>query len=440
MTEVSATVEIKNVIPGSVADRGGIAANDILISINGHEICDVLDYRFRITEKRVTLKIHRGAQLFDVTLKKPEYDDVGLEFATFLMDEKRCCRNGCVFCFIDQNPPGMRETIYFKDDDRRLSFLHGNYITMTNLTDDDIDRMIEMRCSPINISVHTTNPELRCRMMKNKHAGKVLEIMRRFADARIEMNAQIVLCRGLNDGEELDRTMRELSELYPRLGSVSVVPAGLTKHRDGLYPLTQFSKEEAAEVISQVNSFGDRFFAENGVRLVYCSDEFYLKAEMPIPGEDYYDGYPQLDNGVGMIASMNGEFCAELDYLDEYGRKGVGELSIATGAAAFEFISSLARELMRRIEGLDIHVYRIENEFFGDTVTVAGLVTGGDIAAQLKGKPLGSRLILPSVMLRAERDLFLDGMTPEQLSEKLGVPVVFSETDGVSFIKSVLEG
>lgn len=248
-------VEISEVEAGSAAQRAGIKPHDILISINGFDIGDVLDYRFRITEKKVVLKIHRGPELFDVEIRKPEYDDIGLEFNTFLMDEKRSCRNKCVFCFIDQNPHGMRDTIYFKDDDRRLSFLQGNYITTTNLTEQDIQRITEMHCSPMNISVHATNPELRCRMMNNKNAGRVLGIMRRFAEANISMNAQIVLCKNFNDGEELDRSLRELSALYPQLVSVSVVPAGLTKHREGLYPLEQFTAEDCAAVIRQVDAF-----------------------------------------------------------------------------------------------------------------------------------------------------------------------------------------
>ena len=266
MTE---TVEISAVISGSRADRAGIHPGDCLISINGYDIGDVLDYRFRITERRVVLKIHRGLELFDVTIKKPEYDDIGLEFATFLMDEKRSCRNGCIFCFIDQNPPGMRETIYFKDDDRRLSFLHGNYITTTNLTEEDISRITEMHCSPINISVHTTNPELRCKMMKNRFAGGVLDIMRRFADAGIEMNAQIVLCPEHNDGAELDRTLSDLAALYPSVASISVVPVGLTKYREKLYPLRMFTPDECAAVIAQVDAFGVAFKREHDVRLAY---------------------------------------------------------------------------------------------------------------------------------------------------------------------------
>lgn len=437
MTE---TVEIFAVISGSRADRAGIHPGDCLISINGYDIGDVLDYRFRITERRVVLKIHRGLELFDVTIKKPEYDDIGLEFATFLMDEKRSCRNGCIFCFIDQNPPGMRETIYFKDDDRRLSFLHGNYITTTNLTEEDISRITEMHCSPINISVHTTNPELRCKMMKNRFAGGVLDIMRRFADAGIEMNAQIVLCPEHNDGAELDRTLSDLAALYPSVASISVVPVGLTKYREKLYPLRMFTPDECAAVIAQVDAFGVAFKREHDVRLAYCSDEFYIDAGLPLPDEDYYDGYPQLDNGVGLITSAQNEFDFELDFLDEYSRDGVGEMSVATGAAAYEFISGLAASLEERVDGLKIHVYKIENDFFGRTVTVAGLVTGGDILAQLREKPLGERLIIPSVMLRSEGDLFLDGMSHEELGEALGVPICVTETGGVDFIRAVLEG
>ena len=276
-------VTITDVLPHSRAARAGVLPGDILLSINGHDITDVLDYRFYLTERSVVLKLHRGAELLDVTIRKGEYDDIGLDFATPLMDQKHCCANRCVFCFIDQLPKGMRDSLYFKDDDSRLSFLHGNYITLTNLGDRDIDRIIEMHISPVNVSVHTTNPELRCTMMGNKRAGKVLAYLDRLAEAGIAICGQIVLCRGINDGAELDRTMHDLERLVPALRSVSIVPAGLTKHREGLYPLSLFEPDEAAAVIAQVNAFGEQCLARHGTRLFFCADELYLKAGLPLP-------------------------------------------------------------------------------------------------------------------------------------------------------------
>ncbi len=431
-------VTISAVERASLAERHGIRAGDILISINSHDIRDVLDYRFRLSEKKVTLKIHRGAELFDITIKKGEYDDIGLCFDTYLMDKKHSCRNKCVFCFIDQLPKNMRDTLYFKDDDSRLSFLMGNYITLTNLTDEDVDRIVEMKTSPINISVHTTNPELRVKMMKNKRAGEVLSYMRRFADAGISLNCQIVLCKGLNDGEELIRSMRELTALAPQLLGVSIVPAGITDHRDGLYPLEPFTPEETAAVIDTVDAFAKECMKKYGSRLFFCSDEMYLSCGREIPDEDYYEGYPQIENGVGMIRSMKCEFDDELDFLSEYDLTKPRTLSIATGEAAYDFIKSLADELMRRIPTLHVNVYCIKNNFFGKNITVAGLITGRDLAAQLGGKALGERLLVPSVMLRAEGDMFLDSVTLEGLEEKLGVKIIVSETTGMDFISKIL--
>ncbi len=432
-------VTITDVERASLAEKHGIKAGDILISINGHEIRDVLDYQFRLSEKKVTLKIHRGAELFDVTIKKTEYGDIGLCFETYLMDKKQSCRNKCVFCFIDQLPCGMRDSLYFKDDDSRLSFLMGNYITLTNLTDADVERICEMKTSPINISVHTTNPELRVKMMKNKRAGEVLAYMRRFADAGITLNCQIVLCKGLNDGEELIRSMHDLVALHPHLSGVSIVPAGITDHRDGLYPLEPFTPEETSAVIDTVDAFAAECMVKYGSRLFFCSDEMYLSCGRELPGEEYYEGYPQIENGVGMIRSMQCEFEDELEFLFDYDLDKPRKISIATGFAAYDFIKSLSDELMRRVKTLDITVYRIRNDFFGKNITVAGLITGKDLYAQLAGKPLGDKLILPSVMLRAERDMFLDSMPLLELSEKLGVEIAVSEATGMDFIASILD-
>ncbi len=431
-------VKITAVEKHSPAEKQGLKSGDYLISINGNDIRDVLDYRFRLTEEKVTLKIHRGAELFDVTIKKDEYDDIGLSFETYLMDKKQTCKNKCVFCFIDQLPKGMRDSLYFKDDDSRLSFLMGNYITLTNLSEADVDRICEMKTSPINISVHTTNPELRVKMMKNKHAGEVLSYMRRFADAGISLNCQIVLCKGLNDKEELMRSMRDLTELTPNLLGVSIVPAGLTDYRDGLYPLEMLTPEDLASTIDMVDSFADECMKKYGSRLFFCSDEMYLGCGRELPDEDYYEGYPQLENGVGMIRSLECEFKDELEFLSDYDTEKPRKLSIATGYLAYDFIKSLADELMRRIPTLEVTVYRIRNDFFGNNITVAGLITGKDLFAQLKDKPLGERLIIPSVMLRAEGDMFLDSMTVDELSSKLGVDIFASDSTGTDFVSKIL--
>ncbi len=433
-------VKIEFVEKGSRADRAGVKKDDILVSINAREINDVLDYRFFLAEKEVDLTLLRDGESFSVNIKKSQYDDIGLDFETPLMDKKHSCENKCIFCFIDQLPRGMRKTLYFKDDDSRLSFLHGNYITLTNLCDKDIDRIIEMHISPVNISVHTTNPSLRVKMMHNKRAGEVLSYLKRLSDAGISLCGQIVLCRGINDGEELDRSLRELSALFPAMQSVSIVPAGLTRYREKLYPLEGYTKEEAAAVIDQVNAFGDKMKKEHGTRMFYCADELYLKAERALPDEDYYDGYPQIENGVGMIRSTLSEFYDELDYIGDYidGVKLPREVSIATGVAAYDTLSCMARALEERAAGLKINVYKIVNNFFGDSITVAGLLTGRDIAEQLCGKALGEVLYFPENALRADGDLFLDDMSPEELGARLGVKTRAAHNDGAELIKDVL--
>ena len=418
-------VKIVSVASRSRAYKAGICEGDILLSINGREINDVLDYRFYLAECKISVKVSREGKELEFKIKKKEYDDIGLDFETPLMDKKHSCENKCVFCFIDQLPKGLRSSLYFKDDDSRLSFLHGNYITMTNLRDKDIDRIIEMHISPVNVSVHTTNPELRVRMMHNKRAGEVLGYLDRLAEAGIKLCCQIVLCRGLNDGEELDRTMRDLEKLYPAMQSTSIVPAGLTKFRDKLYPLKSFSPEECADIIKQVTEFGDRCLEKYGTRLFYPADELYIKSGTPLPENSFYEDYSQIENGVGMLTELGTEFETELDYLEEYTDRFTAprEVSIATGYAAFEHISSFARAIEARVDGLKINVYKIKNNFFGDEITVSGLLTGTDMEEQLRGKALGDCLLIPAVTLRADGDLFLDEKTPEWLSESLGVAV-----------------
>ena len=433
-------VKITGVEPTGRAGKAGVLSGDELISINGREINDVLDYRFFLAERSVTLKLKRDGQELDISIKKMQYDDIGLEFETPLMDKKHSCENKCIFCFIDQLPRGMRKTLYFKDDDSRLSFLHGNYITMTNLHDSDIDRIIEMHISPVNVSVHTTNPELRIKMMHNKRAGEVLSYLKRLADAGISLCGQIVLCKGINDGAELDRSLRDLSELFPAMQSVSIVPAGLTRYREKLYPLEGFSAEDSAKVIDQVNAFAEAFKEKNGSRMFFCSDEFYLKAGLSLPQEEHYEGYPQIENGVGMITSLMTEFKDEIEYLDEYleNYKYPRHVSIATGVAAYDTIKAMACELEVRVKGLKVDVYKIINNFFGESITVSGLLTGKDISEQLIGRKLGDVLLFPENALRSGGDVFLDDMTPEELSAKLNVAVCPSGASGERFICDVL--
>lgn len=429
-------VTITGVLPRSRAARAGVMSGDILLEINGHTINDVLDYRFRLAEEKVVLKLHRGPDIVSVTIKKDEYDDIGLEFGTPLMDKKHRCENGCIFCFIDQNPKGMRESIYFKDDDSRLSFLHGNYITLTNLHDADIDRIIEMHISPVNVSVHATNPELRVKMMKNRRAGEVLSYLGRLADAGITLRGQIVLCRGINDGAELDRTMRDLSAYYPQMDSVSVVPAGLTAHREGLYKLEPFTAEECAAVIAQVEKFNETL----PERMFFASDEFYIKSGVPLPDGEYYGEYTQIENGVGMLSSFGHEFMTMLAAYDADSDITGRTVSIATGEAAYEFIRSLTDKLMMIFPQIKVNVYAVKNRFFGGEVTVTGLLTGQDIAEQLAEKELGEVLYLSRTTLRSEGDLFLCGMTPDELEEKLGVKIVFTDNDGAELCERIIEG
>ncbi len=435
-------VVIQQVIQNSRAARAGLMAGDVLVAINGNRISDVLDYRFYLADTLVTLEFLRGEERHAVTIKKQEYDDIGLEFETPLMDKKHSCRNQCIFCFIDQLPKGLRDSLYFKDDDSRLSFLHGNYVTLTNLSDADVDRIIKMHISPINVSVHTTNPELRVKMMKNKRAGEVLRYLDRFAEAGIRICGQIVLCRGINDGEELDRSMRELCRLHPALSSVSVVPAGLTKFRDGLFALSAYSPEECRAVVAQVEAFGDRCLEKYGTRLIFPADEFYIKGGLPLPPDEFYEDYSQIENGVGMLRSLSAEFAFELEYLEERLTECPPslprEISIATGVAAYDHICELAALAEARVPGLTVHVHKIVNHFFGESITVAGLLTGKDLAEQLANKNLGQELLLPATTLRAEGDLFLCGMTPNELSRKLNIKLTFTTNDGVALLDSIL--
>lgn len=424
-------VKIFRAAPGSAAAKNGILPGDTLLSVNGSEINDILDYRFYICSKRIELVLSRGETQYTVTITKSEYGDIGLEFETYLMDKKKACKNKCVFCFIDQLPksPRLRDTLYFKDDDERLSFLQGNYITLTNLGEKDIDRITEMRISPVNISVHTTNPELRVKLMGNNRAGDVLSYMHKLASAGISLNTQIVLCKNYNDGAELDRTLSDLSELAPAVNSIAVVPAGLTKYRSGLCPLEPFSAEDSRRIIAQTDMYGEKNLAENGKRLVYAADEIYLKAGIDIPQPEYYEGYPQIENGVGMIRDHIENFAFSLDELEGAEFDEPQKFTLVTGSAFYPVLKTEAADVMKRVKKLTLEVAEIENDFFGHEITVAGLVTGGDIIRKLAQKKdlLGSMIFIPSAMLRHEGDMFLDGVTKEELSLTLGAEVTATE-------------
>lgn len=432
-------VKISGVERHSPAAKAGLQVGETLLQIDSNEIEDVLDYRFYMTAERLTLLVQSpDGEKRRVRIRKGEYEDLGLDFETYLMDEQRSCRNKCVFCFIDQMPPGMRETLYFKDDDARMSFLYGNYITLTNLSEHDIERTIRMKISPINISVHTTNPELRCRMMNNRFAGKALDIMQRLANAGIAMNAQLVLCPGLNDGEELKRSLRDLLKLAPTLKTISCVPVGLTKYRDNLYPLRPYTKDEAAATIDLIDSFGDQALEAFGDRICYASDEFYLLAGRKLPAPAFYGDFNQLENGVGMLTLQRQQFEMALEDFEPDDKPR--SLSVVTGLAAAPQIKELVSLAEKRWPGLHCTVYPVVNDFFGHNITVAGLITGRDMIAQLKGKDLGERLLFPDVMLRFHTDVFLDDITQSQIEDELGVPMVpVQADDGYELLRNMIE-
>lgn len=434
---------VKRVMPGSIGEELEIAAGDRLIAIDGMEVEDIFDYQFMIQDTYIELLLEKpDGEQWLLEVDKDYDEDLGLEFESGLMDEYRHCHNKCVFCFIDQMPPGMRDTLYFKDDDSRLSFLQGNYVTLTNMSDHDIDRICRYRLSPINISFQAMNPKLRCRMLNNRFAGEALKKVDRLMEADIRMNGQIVLCKGLNDGKELEYSIRELMKYIPNLESVSVVPVGLTKYREGLYPLEPFDGEEAAAVIDMIEGFQRECFAEFGIHFVHASDEWYILAGRELPEAERYDGYLQLENGVGMLRLMMDEFEEEMarrkkeDGFPDF-RPG-RELSIATGKLAFPYIQRMARGLEESCPGLEIRVYPITNHFFGELITVSGLLTGQDLLAQLRGKALGQCLLLPENVLRSGEDVFLDDCRLPELEKALQVPINIVKSSGKDFVESIL--
>lgn len=430
---------IRNVVKGSIAEELNIEPGDTLISIDGERLVDVFDYHYMVNADYLVLLIRKeDGEEWEIEIEKDYDEDLGIEFETNLMDDYRSCTNKCIFCFIDQMPKGMRETLYFKDDDSRLSFLQGNYITLTNMKDNDIDRIIKYHLCPINISVHTTNPELRCMMLHNRFAGDALNKIERLAKACIEMNGQIVLCKDVNDGDELKRSIEDLSRFLPHMRSVSVVPSGLTKYRDGLYPLKPFTKEDAIAVIDLIESYSSKFYKEYGLHFVHASDEWYILAEREFPEEDRYDGYIQLENGVGMMRLLYDEFVEAIKNTEADNIKR--EVSIVTGKLAANLICEFAGMVESKFENTRVNVYPIRNDFFGETITVSGLLTGKDILSQLnehKGK-LGDRVLLPANTLRSGEDVFLDDMKLNELSNELGVRIQVPRNTGESLLYNIL--
>lgn len=442
---------VKEVIPGSIAQEMGIEAGDAILSVNDNEIEDVFDYRYLMKDEYVEVLVRKAdGEEWLLEIEKEYDEELGAEFENGLMSDYRSCSNKCIFCFIDQMPPGMRETLYFKDDDSRLSFLQGNYITLTNMSEHDVERIIKMQLAPINISVQTTNPELRCKMLHNRFAGEKLKFLDRFYEGHVEMNGQIVCCKGVNDGEELRRSITDLMKYLPFMRSVSVVPAGLSKFREGLYPLTLFTKEEAGQIIDMIEAYQKVCFERYGLHFVHASDEFYLLAGRELPEEERYDGYIQLENGVGMLRLFREEFSEAVGKLagmsactEKWGGKE-RRLSVATGKLAFPVMREAAEKMMELCPGLTILVYAIRNDFFGETITVSGLITGQDLIAQLKerqqaGEDLGVALLIPSNMLRSGEQVFLDDVTVGDVEQALGLTVKAVESGGGDFAAAVLD-
>ncbi len=430
------SVKIASVSQESKCYKKGIRPGDMLLTINGNEIKDILDYRFYITERKVKAEFQKqdGGRK-SVTIRKDQMDDIGLDFETYLMDRQRACKNKCIFCFVDQLPEGMRDSLYFKDDDDRLSFLFGNYVTLTNLDEEEVARLIKMKISPINISVHTMNPALRVKMMHNPHSGECLRYIKDFADAGLTINAQLVLCPGINDGKELVYSLEKLFEYYPSMGSIACVPVGLTKHRDGLCPLKGYDAKTAGEVIDTIDEENRKFKKKHGVKIAFASDEFYIIAGRDIPPAEYYDDFPQLDNGVGMWALLKSEF---EEALENHPPRAISrKVTLVTGAAAYPLMKELCPLAEEKFDGLEVNVVEIKNHLFGESVTVSGLISGKDIYETVKDMDLGEELIIPPNCLRSEGDMFIDSMTTEELSDLLKVRIKQNKSSGADLLDAL---
>ncbi|PLT77691.1 radical SAM protein [Mediterraneibacter gnavus] len=428
---------VKSLMPGGIGEELGIEPGDKLLAINGNEIQDVFDYYYYEESEQLLLLIEKpDGEEWELEIEKDEDESLGIEFDQSLMDEYRSCRNKCMFCFIDQMPKGMRETLYFKDDDSRLSFLQGNYITLTNMSDHDVERIVKYRLEPINISFQTTNPQLRCKMLHNRFAGEALKKVDILYRGQIEMNGQIVLCKGVNDGEELERTIRDLTGYLPYLKSVSIVPVGLTKYRDGLYPLEPFTKEDAREVLSVIHRWQEKIYQEHGIHMIHAGDEWYVLAEEEVPEEERYDGYLQLENGVGMMRLLFNEVQEALSAVT--GDERQREISLATGRLMYPYIGKILEEIRKKFPNITTHLYAIRNDFFGERITVSGLITGKDLTGQLKGQPLGERLLLPCNMLKIGEPVFLDDFTLEEVENSLQVKTDIVKSSGQDLLDAVI--
>ncbi|MEG1311291.1 MAG: DUF512 domain-containing protein [Romboutsia sp.] len=431
---------ISKVYKGSIAEEIGIKVGDLLISVNNQAIHDIIEYRFLLSDEYLEVEIEKiNGEVYLYEIEKDYDDDLGIEFTNPIIDQAKSCRNKCVFCFIDQLPQGMRETLYFKDDDSRLSFLQGNFITLTNMSEEDINNIIRYRISPINISVHTTNPELRQTMIKNKFAGKLYSIMRRLADAQIQMNCQIVLCPGYNDKKELTRTIADLETLYPYVNSAAIVPVGITKHRSHLPNLEIFNKESASETIEQIHELQKMYLDKIGTRFAFLSDEFYIIANKKLLEYDEYEGFIQFENGVGMISKLEREIHDNLKEISQNQILKSKKVSIATGHSAYEFIKNMAKDIMNKCPNVEVNVYKIVNNFFGETITVSGLITATDIIDQLKNKDLGETLFIPRSMLKADEEIFLDNITLEELNKIMKIEVIPCLNEGKDFVDKILK-
>lgn len=431
---------VEKVLSGSIAEEMEITPGDALLEINGHKIEDIFDYQYYTQDEYIEILVRKpSGEEWLLEIDKGYDEDLGITFENGLMDDYRSCHNKCIFCFIDQMPKGMRDTLYFKDDDSRLSFLQGNYVTLTNMSDEDVDRIIRYNLSPINVSFQTTNPELRCRMLNNRFAGQALEKAWKLAQAGIIMNGQIVLCKGVNDGAELDRSIRDLSAYLPNLESVSVVPVGLSQYRDGLYPLEPFTKEDAQDVLRIIHGWQNKIYPEYGTHFVHASDEWYILAEEELPQEEQYDGYLQLENGVGMLRLLLDEFAEAMEEDRINGRQARAKhITLATGRLAYRFIKQMAKQMEERYEGLQIDVIAIRNDFFGEMITVSGLLTGQDIMAQLKDRDLGEKLLLPQNVLKSGEPVFLDDYTLDDIEKALQVRIDIVKSSGRDFIEAIL--
>ena len=429
---------IRSVEEGSIAWELGIEAGDKLISINDNEIEDVFDYHFLVNDEELIVLIEKpDGEEWELEIEKDYEEDLGISFEQGLMDEYRSCRNKCMFCFIDQMPKGMRDTLYFKDDDSRLSFLQGNYITLTNMSDDDVRRIVKYHLEPINISFHTTNPELRCKMLHNRFAGDALKKVDILYEGGITMNGQIVLCKGENDGEELERSIRDMTKYLPYLQSVSVVPVGLTKYREGLYPLESFEKDDAKKVLKTIHKWQKKIYEEHGTHFIHAGDEWYILAEEEVPEEERYDGYLQLENGVGMLRLLQNEFEETFNALAGDNREK--EISMATGVLAYPYLKKMIEKLQTKYTNITVHLYKIINHFFGEKITVAGLITGQDLIDQLKGQPLGDTLLLPCNMLRDGEEVLLDDVTLTDVKEALQVDIDIVKSSGQDFVEAIIK-